>query len=378
MQYEFPVIRTFADVVDAIRGYDEIIVAEKDGYRVVNYVVAGPETFSMENGGEIRRECRGLIFDTEGRLISRPFHKFFNVGERLETHPENLDLARAHVIMDKLDGSMIRPFILEGNLHLGTKMGITDVSLQAEKWLKANDASGEKWQWMFDVCVAGWTPLFEWISPSNQIVLPYKESDLVLLGMRDNLTGEYASRDILERSPFTLVGVHESKTSSAREFAEKVALEEDVEGYIIQDITTGHMVKLKCSWYVSIHKTLERVAYDRNIVDLILSESLDDALSLLPVAKQEYINDFEARFWKAVNRKYVHLTTIIGKAIKDYEGDKKRIALELVPTIDKADAPFIFRVIDGNELRPLLLEKISNNVSRNTKWEECAKWLTME
>ena len=53
---------------------------------MINYVVSTPETFATMNdiGDAIRRECRGMIFDGDtGIIISRPYHKFFNAGEKI-------------------------------------------------------------------------------------------------------------------------------------------------------------------------------------------------------------------------------------------------------------------------------------------------------
>ena len=115
MRYQFPKIQTIQDVLPHIQGRDEFVVAERDSYTVINYIVSMSDTFEMSGPndltGAIRRECRGLIFDKAGVLISRPFHKFFNVNEREETQMNVIDLGQPHVIMEKMDGSMIRPLI---------------------------------------------------------------------------------------------------------------------------------------------------------------------------------------------------------------------------------------------------------------------------
>ena len=37
MNYEFPIIRNISDVLPAIHGRDEFVVAEKEGYTVINF-----------------------------------------------------------------------------------------------------------------------------------------------------------------------------------------------------------------------------------------------------------------------------------------------------------------------------------------------------
>lgn len=93
------------DVLGAVAGRSDFVVVKKDGYTVVDYVYAAPDSFD----NPIRMECRGLKFAPDGRVLARPFQKFFNVGERPECTGENLDLSKPHHVMEKMDGSMIHP-----------------------------------------------------------------------------------------------------------------------------------------------------------------------------------------------------------------------------------------------------------------------------
>jgi RNA ligase len=194
MNYEFPEIRHISDVLPHIEGRPEFIVAEREGYTVINYVVVMADTFDMTGpddlGGAIRREARGLIFGRDGNLMSRPFHKFFNVNERAETQTHEIDMSQPHVIMEKLDGSMVRPITINGYIRWASKMGITSVGMQAEEFVAKNTKYKNFACW----CIKeGLTPIFEWTSPFNQIVLPYEEENLTLLAVRNNFTGEYLS-----------------------------------------------------------------------------------------------------------------------------------------------------------------------------------------
>lgn len=111
MHYTFPDVSNF----DAVRR----IVLDTRGFTIIRhadhiafcyaYVDAElfPEVVTWEDA--TRRELRGLTFDLNGKVISRPYHKFFNLGERPETQPDVIDLSRPHEILEKLDGSMVRP-----------------------------------------------------------------------------------------------------------------------------------------------------------------------------------------------------------------------------------------------------------------------------
>jgi RNA ligase len=112
MEYTFPKNITLDDVKEEIKDNKEFIIVEKDNFTVVNYVYAAPETFDTP----LKAELRGLIFCNEtGKVINRRFHKFFNVGEKLNAG--DIDISKPHVILEKLDGSMISPIHVGGNIR---------------------------------------------------------------------------------------------------------------------------------------------------------------------------------------------------------------------------------------------------------------------
>jgi RNA ligase len=192
MNYQFPIIRTIDDVLPHIEGRSEFIVAEREGYSVINYTVSMHDTFDMygpnDHGGAMRRECRGIKFYPTGKIAARFMHKWFNVNEREETQINAIDFSQRHRIEIKEDGSAIHPIKLGKHIRWCTKMGITDVAMQAEKYAAKNSKYIEFARYCID---RGLTPSFEWCSPFNQIVVRYEIDKLVLLCLRDNITGEY-------------------------------------------------------------------------------------------------------------------------------------------------------------------------------------------
>ena len=89
LHYEFPVIKNLDDIKEILKK-DEFKVIQKDGYQVLSYMFQDSNTFETP----LEAEARGLIFDMEGNVIARRFHKFFNVGERGDVVP---DLSKAHL-----------------------------------------------------------------------------------------------------------------------------------------------------------------------------------------------------------------------------------------------------------------------------------------
>jgi len=370
MRYEFPVIQTIQDVLPAIEGRDEFIVVQKDGYQVVNYAVAFEDTFpAVESVDDaIRRECRGLIFDAEGKLIARRYHKFFNVNEREETQMSAIDWTRPHRILDKLDGSMISPIPVRGNLRWTTKMGITDVAMQAEVFV----ASMPNYVDFAQQCIKdGYTPVFEWCSRKSRIVLDYPEDRLILTAVRKNDTGDYMDYT-------TLVGLGaywHIPVVQAHEITEDliktIAGWEGAEGVVVR-FDDGHMVKIKAEWYVLRHKSKEAITREKNVVDYIVNDRVDDVLPFLQVEDQDRLKAFQREFWAGFDQvvegyeKYWFMVQQSGL-------DRKRYALEWKPTIEKNDgfAPvYVFGRFSGKDGRQMVLDEIRKNVGTQTKINE--------
>lgn len=370
MNYEFPYISNISDVLPAIEGRDEFVVSEKDGYTVINYNVMFEDSFDCN----IRRECRGIIFDSKtGEILRRPFHKFFNVNERDETQDHVIDLSRPHTILEKLDGSMIAPFYADGVMVFGTKMGATDVAKPVEDFVNANPKYIEFSAMSIE---RGYTPIFEWCSRKQRIVLDYKEDQLILTAMRHIKGGSYISFDDMESiyaipNDIPVVRRFEPQTDM-KAFLDYVRDLEDLEGFVVR-FDDGHMLKLKCHWYLQIHKAKEAILQDRNIVELILEEHLDDVKAHLPQEDRDRLNKFENDFNVAVKDV---AATILAEIIdlNQRDIDRKTFATTIAPSMDSYTRPIIFSLWDNDVVGMLEVEEkvrntIRNNLSRTPKYE---------
>jgi len=368
MNYEFPIINNISDVLPAIQGRDEFVVAEKEGYTVINYNVMMADTFDCN----IRRECRGIIFDTAtGEIIRRPFHKFFNVNEREETQDNVVDLSQSHAILEKLDGSMIAPFVVNDQLIWGTKMGATEVAEPVEDFVLLHENYSQFARFLIR---RGYTPIFEWCSRKQRIVLDYKEDQLILTAIRDLTTGRYMSWDLVTNTAdqyfIPVVGKWETgidmdnKTMSS--FVRYVRDLEDVEGFVVR-FSDGHMLKLKCHWYLQIHKAKEAILQDRNIVELILDEKLDDVKAHLPQEDRDRLTAFESDINKAVTAAFAHIMQILYYI--DKAGiDRKSYAIKHAPNLNGYVRPIVFKNFDtpfDMSLKIKILEDVRNTIRNN-------------
>jgi RNA ligase len=395
MNYEFPIINNISDVLSAIEGRDEFVVAVKEGYTVINYNVMMADTFpdvlnssdlranhdhyEIENlHARLRRECRGIIFDTAtGEIIRRPFHKFFNVNEREETQDRVVDLTRPHAILEKLDGSMIAPFIVNGEMIWGTKMGATDVAQPVEEFVKNNP---QYEQLAMHLLPGKLTPIFEWCSRKQRIVMDYPEDQLVLTAVRHMNTGAYVSYNVMKYLTESLAGIPlvrqwdismqmDNKTMSS--FVSYVRDLEDREGFVVR-FDDGHMLKLKCDWYVQIHKAKEAILQDRNIVELILDNNLDDVKAHLPQEDRDRLTRFEIQFNLAVSDIVFMLDNDLNW-LREQNIDRKTFALEYAEKYDQYMRALIFKNFDELNLVKYwddVRNTIRKNLTKTVKYEE--------
>lgn len=392
MFYNFPIIERIEDVFPAIEGRDEFIIAEREGFTVINYNVGFNDTFTIDANdlmanhgraipkGIMRRECRGIIFYPDGRLMSRPFHKFFNVGEREETLLHNIDLSRPHTIMEKMDGSMIRPLSINGKLRLGTKMGVTDTSEAAECWLHDHPNREVLEDWLRVSLIQEWTPLFEFIAPENRIVIEYDKPDLVLLAIRKNSTGDYAPRSNLdcESDNWTIVPEYGSIKGSLDEYVARQREKEGREGDII---AVGNMrYKIKNDWYIRIHEVKDKIRSYRHILSLVLKNRLDDIYPMLDENDFNRVKKYEQDFHDAYHRTLTFLEYEALEALEKAGGDRKLLATEILPKsgLDKSVYRFVFGKADGKDMNEMLMAHVKSRLGSTAKYLELADFLDLE
>lgn len=386
MNYTFPEILHLDDALRAINGSDEFIVAEREWGYVVNYVVSTESTFPEVKNEEhtsaamkvsalhsaIRRECRGLLFDKQGKIMSRRLHKFFNVNERYETLFYRIDFNLPHVILEKLDGSMITPIKMpDGIIRWGTKMGLTDVAMGAEEFV----ANHVQYDTFAEQCMdVGMTPIFEWCSRKQRIVVDYPVDRLILTAMRHNVTGKYISYHDLkwygDINNIEVVKSYPGTPESMTHLVNETRDAEGIEGWIIR-FDDGHMLKVKGEWYVRIHKTKDALTQEKNIVNLIVNEKIDDTKAFMLDDDRARVEKFEHVFWEGVQEsieryeRYYQLVLSSGL-------DRVEYAKKWMPTIKPQDsfAPtYVFARFDNKDSRELILNQIKRNIGTSTKLE---------
>ncbi len=249
---------------------------QTNGSKILAYHFSDSKTF--ENN--LSLEARGIAFSKEGDLISRPLHKFFNLGEK-KYRIEDLESLPVVNVFEKLDGSMIATAFLDGDVLLRSKKSFeSDVAKKAQDFLSKNS---KLYDFSKRVASSGMTAIFEWTSPEERIVIPYEKTELSLLHVRDNLSGEYVMLDekseVFDWIKFYGVTVCPKLNVEVKNLKNSLENFGRIEGAILQ-LEGGDMVKMKLPWYLRIHKAISFLR-ERDVALLSLREQLDDVKGYL-------------------------------------------------------------------------------------------------
>lgn len=366
MKYKFPVITSINDVLPHIKDHPEFIVAEKEGYKIIQYTHMENKTFEGDDlGAAIRRECRGLTFDSQGKLIRRPFHKFFNVNEKPETSIDMFSLD-SFMALDKLDGSMIAPIPFEDGFRLGTKMGLTDTAMRAEVFIADKENYSHFIKLILEENI---TPIFEFLDHEVPIVVNHEESKLILLAARHNNSGEYVNRQTLQEwaSAFAIPLVV-SYFPVDRQFIENVKAKPDIEGYVIR-LENGHMAKVKTDWYVNLHRVKDKLSSPRHTIMAMLENNMDDVYAVVDGESQKKIAEFEENFWNRVHNISQSIMQHYVTAVSGFV-DRKDFAINCPPDLPRWMKGAIFSMMDGSDSYTLALDLIKKNLTQDSKFNE--------
>ena len=190
---------------------------------------------------------RGLITDLQGRIIARPFGKFFNLDEHLAHYGpmpnETFD------VFEKMDGSLGILYFVEGKPHIATRG-----SFSSEQALRANQILQDKYAHVkFD---SAQTYLLEIIYPENRIVVNYgDQEDLILLGAITTASGREVS---LEQLQIGMPLVKRYDGVKDLDTLRKIQAD-NREGFVIR-FHSGLRVKLKFDEYVRLHKVISGIS----------------------------------------------------------------------------------------------------------------------
>lgn len=368
MNFEAPLIENISQVLPVVKDNPAFVVKDKGFYTVIDYVYMSDKLFH----NPIERECRGIKFcSVTGKILARPYHKFHNLGEREAFMPSKVDLRQNHVVLDKLDGSMVHTCASKLGIYLMTRMGITEVATKADEFLNKNQI---KYSRLFNsLGVDDYTYIFEYVGPGNKIVLDYKEEDLILTGIRHTVMGTYVLHNQLVAlgKAFGIKVVDHYPVDAEfkldiSDWDENIKLAFGVEGAVIR-FDSGEMIKIKSEDYCRKHNSKELASSFKGLVGLIIDNKLDDVLPQLEEPQLSKVKAYAAKLDYFLSETSKNVLKIVDES---RHLDQKSFALEVVCKNPPALSPLLFNVRKGDTPYQTVLNAIRKNISTNSKLTE--------
>jgi RNA ligase len=215
-----------------------------------------------------------------------------------------------------------------------------------------------------------YTPIFEFCSRSQRIVIDYPTADLVLLAIRNNLTGNYISYDDMVElaKDYNITVVQNIDISiNINVLVEFIRANEDSEGIVIR-FDTGHMIKIKSDWYVRIHKAKDKIRFEKDLVENIINESVDDLKPLLTEDDRIMIAKYENKMQEKIHQVTNHIEMIVKEALNKYT-NRKDYAVEFVKKQPEHLKSILFYAYEGKNVKEELIKQIKKNCTSQNNLE---------
>lgn len=325
----------------------------QDGYVNVNEHTSGDYLIhNYSQKAAIEREwnaatltCRGLVTDTDGTVLARPFAKFFN----LEDDPSSPVLNRPYTVHEKMDGSLgILWKDHSGGLNVATRGSFhSEQAAWATDWVRqmvdGHNVPNDR------------TMLFEIIYPENRIVVDYKgRSGLVYLDCihiesgRDSVPPPWVGDVFVQAKEYGIAdsSPHELK---ARMIERGIQDDGNTEGFVLKfymDDGHSHRVKVKLDEYVRLHALVTQTS--TKIVWRHLRDDLpmDELLDRVPDEFYEWLRATIRELTDDYNRIYTTASADLKEVVREHGDDRKQIALAI------RDHPYkgiMFRMLDEKD-----------------------------
>lgn len=277
-----------------------------DGYKISNFEYLYPKKILFDNpvkdSSITANELRGIsfVFNTDGSLYGRyiMLNKFWNINEIEENKLDNLRQLKIKNVTVKYDGSLIRFIRLPNDKVIAkTIAGFSNSQTDAANEIYQNNPIIKNIiNSSLDNDIA---LLFEFISKDNKVVVDYDVHKLVLVKVRNNITGEYLDlNNIVDKYRIEdneLIGITKEKTcDNIDQLIYIVKFLEKEEGVVIQ-FENDKLVKLKSDWYNIRHRMLDNDEMENDIISLILNDTKKEYLKYISKSeKLEKIKEIEA------------------------------------------------------------------------------------
>jgi len=251
-------------------------------------------------------------------------------------------------------------------------MGSTAVS---ERMESAINTSSDYKRFCFKWLSEGWTPIFEWCSIVQQIVVWYGSDSLTLIAIRNNRSGLYVPYPELRRSAaeFGIPSVRVWEPLQAPSMADlvaKIKLTPEIEGVVVW-FENGEAYKIKTDWYIERSKALTAnfSTHEKDLWRLILEGKIDDLGAALGAERVRKLDEFGARLMAALERTAQMLMGLVSPHQSLPKADFVKI-IKGRDDLSKLVQSMALKVFDGSDALDIVKKTVLANTNTTTNLEK--------
>ena len=360
---------TLTEALEATSNKPEFGVFERSFGKLIDYNFILKDTFMGNTPRQtlILKNLRGTCFDKSGKIISLSFDKFHNLNECDGWRENEIDFSQHHTVLEKLDGSMIRAIPLSDNdYRLGTRAGITDVAVKSENFLKTlpHNIQMNYRNFILHMLETNYTPIFEYCSRDQRIVIDYPQPQLILTAVRNIMSGKYLTYNelvaIAEEFELPVVKPLWNSCDSIASIAQSVRSMIGSEGVVVT-FDNGFRVKIKADDYCLKHRTSDVLRFEKDVVTIILSGGMDDVLPIVDDITKIRLEAFRDSMMRTIANQQLELKNLYNT----YKGPKDRKVFAQFAKLHPNYMKFLFNLFENKEpdIKGYILSKCSTQAN---------------
>jgi RNA ligase len=287
--------------------------------------------------------CRGIITNSHGDVMARPFPKFFNYGEKMPQPGAFIVEA-----VEKMDGSLGILYWVGDEPFIATRGSFTTRQAQwASQRIKAHKNA------LLQYVGKGTTLLFEIIYPANRVVVDYgQREELVLIGANTIKYGFRAYYEdlvvIAELCGFTLPSV--LRLDTVQDYLDLAGrLDVNQEGWVLT-YSNGEKFKIKGAEYLKAHKFMYNVSYGK-VLDAMKCGTLDAMIDGVPDEWLGTLKEYKRRIEETVSKVTQEMQEIFASA--PVTADRKQFAAWAEKQPKRIQA-YMFALYNGRDIKNLI------------------------
>lgn len=332
-----------------------------DDFRVVNdgelYLICPTKT--KHNWSDDEKHFRSLLLDKNGFVVSSGWKKFGNYGE-FKNDTELLHNALKNrggiKFTEKMDGSLCIRFVYNNNVYFRTRETIfANIEFNGGKSFSERfiEIAKEKYDILFDPdFMSDRSLLFEYVSPSNLIIVNYDYSDLIFLGfirhddLQNGTWGEISK--IANDYSLNLVKTYDLPRDP-KKILDEISNWKN-EGIVVRFNDDQVFLKIKSSIYLSNFRLKYGLNYEA-LVEVILTEKIESEYDMIDYFKKKGLNWETLSFVKTMYDKFLSLLQRKNEAMDLALKILTDFKINKMPSINEKEVRKNFSLFLENEIK---------------------------